>query len=207
MAGKQDGIALPCQRLDPLHHPQLVPIVQAAGRLVHDQQAGLLRQRPGDQHQLLLPAGKLPVAAALHPGNAHLGQRLPRNAELPFSGALQSPHLMGRAHQHHLQYGIVEGRGVGLRDIGHQGGHFPRGKAFALPPGDGNTAPVAAVQPQQAAEQGAFPGAVGAQHGNQLALSGGKIHPVQHFIFSVGKAHVFRFDHRVHTPPPFWFIR
>ena len=208
MAGKQNGIPLLRQPLDPLHHPQLVAVVQAAGRLVHNQQLGLLRQCPCNQHKLLLAAGKPAIAASLHVGYAHLRQCAARDGKLLFTGALQSPHPVGSAHQHHLQHRVVKGRGMRLRDIGNLRCDLPRLQGLYLPPIYGYAAAVAAIQPQQAAEQRAFSRTVGAQHGNQLSPLGGKTHSVQNFIFSVGEAYFLGFYCGIaHAPPPFWCIR
>ena len=136
VAGKQDHIPLPGQRLHPLHHAQLVAVVQAAGRLVHNQQPGPLGQRPGNQHQLLLSAGKAGKAAALHTGDPHLRQRAAGGGGLRLAGGTQSPHPVGGAHQHHFQHGVVEGGGMRLGDIGHSPGDLPGPHGANLPPLD-----------------------------------------------------------------------
>jgi hypothetical protein len=64
------------QLLDQLHHAMLRGEVQSGRRLVQQENSGLLRQRPRDEHPLLLSTGKRPQGGFSVMIHADLGQRL-----------------------------------------------------------------------------------------------------------------------------------
>jgi len=60
-------------------HAQLIAEIEARRGFVHDENARLLRERAGDQHQLSLAAADLGVDALLEVSHAERGKRAPRN--------------------------------------------------------------------------------------------------------------------------------
>jgi len=64
-----EGVAVFGQRRDLIQQPDLVSIIEAVGRLVHDQGVGSLSQSSGNEGQLALSAADFGVA--LFPEVAH----------------------------------------------------------------------------------------------------------------------------------------
>ena len=123
VVGAEDhGIALCRQTAHHLQYPQLVAVVQRRGGLVHHQHLRLLRQRTGDQHQLLLAAGEMGEVPLPQMGRAHLLQRLVRLPYLGRARLLEGVQLTGRAHQHRVQHRVAEGGRVDLGDVGDASG-------------------------------------------------------------------------------------
>ena len=81
--------------------------VQRRKRFIHQQDRGVRRQRPGQPHALLHPAGEFVRVAVAPPGQTHLLQRL---------GCLRL--ALGAIHARQLQ---AQCRVVQHRHVGHQG--------------------------------------------------------------------------------------
>jgi hypothetical protein len=63
-------LAEACHGAERLQDQHLVAKVQVRGRFLEEQDAGLLRQRPGDERQLALASADLDVAPIPQVGNA-----------------------------------------------------------------------------------------------------------------------------------------
>ena len=75
MGDEHDGAPLPVELFEQLKHRLTRPPVQVAGGLVRQQQRRVQRQRPGDGHPLLLPAGQLGGPVPRVGEKAHLLQQ------------------------------------------------------------------------------------------------------------------------------------
>ena len=87
-------------------------------------------------------------------------------------GGAERRELAGQAHQHRVQHGITKGRAVYLGDVGDMGGQRPLVQSTGIPPVQQDGTAIVRQTAQNAAEQGTFPRAVGAQHRQKLSLPG-----------------------------------
>ncbi|MCY1560208.1 hypothetical protein D9M68_973200 [compost metagenome] len=88
------------------------------GRLVEDQDLGLLHQGAGQQHALLLAAGQVfeGLDATLH--QPHTRQRLIHQALVFFAVTVQQPLVRHASHGDHLGHAEAEVLGKLLQDHG-----------------------------------------------------------------------------------------
>ena len=78
--------------------------VQPGERLVHQQELGLLGQRTGDEHPLLLPARKLADLPACQRAHSHLGEALGHQPMIVSPGLPKEADPRDAPHQHHVSH-------------------------------------------------------------------------------------------------------
>src|SRR6266536_2837724 len=91
-------------------HPVAGDLVQRPERLVHQQQRGVERQRPGDRDPLLHAAGELPHRVLLEPLQADQLQHLPHAP--PALGGIEAHHLQGELDVAGDRPPLVQHRGL-----------------------------------------------------------------------------------------------
>ena len=203
--GEQHAIALGRQLPHQPQDAQLIAVVQRGGRLVHHQDAGLLRNRAGHQHQLLLAAGEMREVALRQLRCADPVKRVHRLTHLRLPGLGKRGELTRRAHEHGIQHRIAEGGPVDLRNIGDPPGHLPARQAAHILAIREYAALIARQQPQDAAEQRALAHAVGAEHGEKLAPFKAEGDVLQHQALAVGEGKVLHAQ--AHSTFPLLVIR
>ncbi len=99
-----------------------MPLVQAGVGLIEQQQRRLLDQRPGHQHQPLLPAAQLSEAGRREVARAHLDQRGARQLAVCDARPAAQANAPGAAQQHHVVSAqrCARGARVALRHVAHE---------------------------------------------------------------------------------------
>ena len=199
------GLAHAREHAHPRQHQLLVAEVERRRGLVHDQHVGLLRERAGDQDQLLLAARQVRIGLL---GQSHDPQKLERLiGDLPVarSGLRQLVDVGRASHEHHVGHREREGRRVRLRDVGEVPcplmlGHA--GKRLSLyqhlPARTGQ-------KPHHGFQRGGLAAAVRADDAHELAAVDGKRHPMDdldRLLLAVSASKVADLKHR-HQRHPF----
>ena len=132
MGGLNDGISLLCQRSGLFQHQKLVAEVQVGGWLVQHQNGGILHQRPSDQHQLLLTAGKPMEAPVCQMGYTDLFQSPTTFLRILFTGTAEGRKTAGSAHKDNIKHTVIKNWMTGLRNVGNMPGRFPDRKRTGI---------------------------------------------------------------------------
>ena len=164
-----------------------VAVVKVCGRLVHDEHARILHQRPGDEHKLAFAAANLAAAALRQMRNAELIEHLHDERLLRCRRTLQRAELCRHTHENAFAHGVIEGRRIGLRNVGD----FARkraagkiGKRFAV---DSDLTALRLEKAEKTAKKRRFAHAVWTEQGDDLAAARGKADILQHRRAAVGK--------------------
>ena len=179
-----------------MQHAELIAVIQRRGRLVHQKNFCLLRQRASDQHELLLTAGELLKIASCEVLNAELLHRLYGNLTFAAAGGGKGGQPVVGTHQDHVQRGVGKNRVVKLRNEGDAPRQLLRGESGDVLPVEQNPAAVAVQQAEHTAEQRRLARAVRAEEEDQLLLPGPKGNTPQHLPRTVGKLQILHFQHQ-----------
>ena len=164
MGGDQYRSPLVAQLAEDLEDPLARGAIDAAQRLVEQQHAGVLYERPGDQDALALAAGERAEPAAALGRQPDALERVGGGS--PLHGA--EPPVPGQRrvgpHQDDVEcaYREVEPGALGLRHVG--GG-----------PAEPDLPAAVGSLPEQGAEQGRLTAAVGAEHGDRPTRFDGEV--------------------------------
>jgi hypothetical protein len=183
----------PAQLVDELHQFGAGGGVQIPGRLVEQEDAGLVHQRPGDGHPLLLATGELQGAVLGTIGQPHLRQA--GQGPLPARGAVQCRivvkgqfHVAQGAHpvqqvkflEHEPQCAAAEGGQGGIVEPAH-----------VIAP-DQHLAGIGLIETAEDMQQGRLSGARGSDDGDVVTVVNGQIHPAQRFDQLIAHAEALR---------------
>ena len=120
--GERADIALPGQILHALHQFHLMGGIEVGGRLVQEQQRGLLHQCARHQHPAMFAAGKAGDGPVGEREQIGLRQHLPHQREIGLGIAEPAPAMRIPAHEHDLAHGEIEGGRFLLRHKGDLAG-------------------------------------------------------------------------------------
>ena len=190
------------QSRDLAQHQGLVAEVEARGRLVHDQDRRLLRQRPGDQHELALAAGEPGVVGVGQILDVQSGQRGAGGREVGLARLCEEPEPRRTTHQDDLQGGVGEGRRVGLGHIGDTAGNFGPGEAGDRLPGQEHPSALRRQQSEQRLEQRRLAGPVGAEQAEHRAGAGRERDVRPDLVPRIADRQVPRLDRHAHARRP-----
>jgi len=188
-----------------LHHLLGGHGVEGGARLVRQNDAGVLGQRPRQRHALLLTAGELVGAHIRLVQNAHLVQRFQ---------CLELVLFAERAQQHTPEGHIRHAGGEHILDHGGAGDQIERLEHHADAPAElpqafaGQGAHVRAVHRQRAGgdpvhavhrpQQRGLARAGAADDGDELAVPNGQVHIVQaHGAVGIYLGYMVKYDHTV----------
>ena len=154
----------------------------------------VLRERPRDEHELLLAAGDLRVGAMGQVLDADAGQRLVGSLQLGLAGRGEHLQVVARGHEYHVDHFVVVHRRVRLGNVGDLASALPHRKRAQILPVHQNRAAIVRGKPQDTAEQGGLANAVGPEHVHEAPVGNGKRKVVQDLAASVGEAQVGHID-------------
>ena len=191
MVYDEEGFALVLELQQELEDGLLGGGIDAGKGLVHQIEVGLLRQRAGDEHPLLLPAGELgylPVGKFFH---AHLPQGPIRHFPVCFCQATEKVLRAVAPHERHVFYegGEIPVYALPLRHVAHLPAHLVERlvEHADVPSAD-------LRQPHDALEQGRFTRSVGTGNADQFALGEGEIDVPKHGTTLVAHRQVVGFN-------------
>ena len=171
-------------------HAHGVAVIESARGLIHDDGLGVLGQRPGNEHELLLAAGDLRIGAMGQVLDADAGQRLVGSPQLGLAGRGEHLQVVAAGHEHHIDHFVVVHWRMRLGNVGDLAGALAHRKRAQILSVHQNRAAVVRGKPQDAAEQGGLAHAVGPEHVHEAPIGNGKREVVQNLAASVGEAQV-----------------
>ena len=187
------------QFLRQVQHLNLVRDVQVGGRLIEQNQRGLLRQGHGNPHTLTLTTRKRlngTLSKLQHVRRLH---RLHTGALVLIRPGTQQRLVRVAAARHHIRHGHAARRLRGLRqhrqDLGDSAGLHLRQRGAV----QANLALLERVHAGKSLQGGRLTAGVRAQDNGQLPLRHLKIYPVEHRMLTVGNHHVLAFKAGRHT--------
>src|SRR5579883_1841162 len=168
---EHDGDAGAGEGRDLAQDTHLIAEIERRGGLVHDQDARLLRQRAGDQHELALAAADLGIDALLEMLDAEHAKRALRHGAVMARGRGEEADMRAPPHQNDVD--DVEGEEGGMRlrhvaDDARDALPRPGRDVLAIEP---HRAFEGRQQAQQRLHQGGLAAAVGAEEAQHLARS------------------------------------
>ena len=182
MGRLDDGEALAGQLANAAQHAHGVAIVERRSGLVHDDGVRVLRQRPGDKHQLLLATGDSRRRAMRQAGYAHALESLPSALHLVGARNPKGARLRSGAHKHHVEHAVVIHGLVRLRNVGYRAGTLAHAHLAQVAPVDSDRAGIAVLKAEHAAKQRRLARSVGTQYVDQAAVWKVKVNVPQHVI-------------------------
>ena len=126
--------------------------------------------------------------AILQTGDAHFLHSPLTELLIFFAGAAESVQSAGSAHQNNIENAVIENRAAGLGNVSNVFGCLADRKCTGIHPIHGYCAGIAGQKTQNAAEQGAFAHAVGAEDGEEFSFAYGKADVMENRSVTVGKA-------------------
>ena len=170
--------------------------VKRGGRLVHQQQCGILDQGAADADALALPAGQFVRALVGHMSKAHAVQKAEGFVDVrlrkPAQKAAPEPDIAQAAGQHVFHHGQALDQRVFLKDHAHAAAFAAqraRGQAGQFHIAQIDLARGRFDQPVDAADQGGFTGARRADQGQNLTLRDVQIDRLQGLIAGLVRLH------------------
>ena len=192
------GVSRKRLALQQAHQRHLVRWVEVGGGLVEQQQRGIDRQRPRQQHALALAARQF-MQAPMLPGRAFgvrhglLHQRFVARRRRGEQAQVRQP-----AQVHHLAHRQIA---AGLALLGqprHPARLLTQRHLVQWPAAEPHAASVGLLQTRQHAQQGRLARTVGADDGGPTGLQGQR-HPIQSLRAAEPHADRLRFEQRTHA--------